>query len=188
MTALYERGALRVQPASFFAAASHNGAVRDDELSLPLSVAVSRDDIVKLVVNPEDVPRGPVEQRVDVEFRFDTDYWLYCLTISVEPRLFVDFCADACVIVRDKEAFRERLRATTAAHLAGAAMREGPAIYIDPLLPTTTEIFIPLAKHFRYSYQEELRFVWLPPTRAEKLAHVDVEIGSLKEIAELIVL
>jgi hypothetical protein len=47
-------------------------------------------------------------------------------------------------------------------------------------------VFVPLAKHFRYSYQREHRFVWMPRSNAVKLDHVDVEIGPLDDIAELI--
>ena len=41
--------AIRIQPASFFARPDHNGAVRDDELTLNMAVALTRDDVIKLV-------------------------------------------------------------------------------------------------------------------------------------------
>ena len=44
MRSLVEKGALRVQSASYYAAPDHNGAIRDDELSLPLSLALSREE------------------------------------------------------------------------------------------------------------------------------------------------
>lgn len=188
MEPFYQAGSLRIQPASFFSERDLNGAAKDDELMLPLSFALSRKDILKLVVNPQDVPGDAPEQRVDVHFRSPTDYWLYCVTRSVEPRLFVDFNADACVIIRDKDVFRQMLHQAASRALPRATMSEGPAIYVDPLLPHTTKIFVPLAKHFGYSYQEEYRFCWIPPQAAKKLAHIDVEIGSLDQIAEIIVL
>lgn len=188
MEPLYEAGSLRIQPASFFSERDLNGAVKDDELMLPLSFVLSRDDVLKLVVNPQDVPHDAPEQRIDVHFRSPTDYWLYCVTRSVEPRLFVDFHADACVIIRDRNSFRQMLHGAALKALPGATMREGPAIYVDPLLPHTAEIFVPLAKHFGYSYQEEYRFYWVPPQPVKKLVHIDVEIGSLQQIAEIIVL
>ena len=107
MEALHERGALRIQPAHFFSHKDHTGAVRDDELTLPISIALSRDDVVKLVRNPQDIPPNASDQRVDIRFTWPTDYWLYCVTSSIEPRLFVDFNADACVIVRDRATLRE---------------------------------------------------------------------------------
>ncbi len=89
MERLYESGVLRIQPASYFAQSDHNGAVMDDELTRNVSLVLSRADVVALVKNPQDVPQDAPDQRVDIQFRFPTDYWLYCVASSVEPRLFV---------------------------------------------------------------------------------------------------
>lgn len=35
---------------------------------------------------------------------------MFCVTESVDPRLFINFEADACVIVRDRKAFAKRLQ------------------------------------------------------------------------------
>lgn len=188
MVALVERGALRVQSASYYATPSHNGAIRDDELSLPLSLALSRDDIIKVVLNPQDVPDGPIEQRMDVTYNAGTDYWLYCVSSAVEPRLFVDFQANACVIIKDKERFQYLLTLQSAAHFPNTGYRHGKAIYIDPLRPSTVKIDVPMSKHFRYEYQREYRFVWRPVKPMANLPYVDLELGSLEGIAELVVL
>ena len=188
MTALFEHGAMRVQCASYYSAPDHNGAIRDDELSLPISLALTREHILRLVVNPQDVPEGPIDQRMDLSYRSDRDYWLYCVTRCVEPRLFVDFNATACVIMKDTEAFARRLRSQTVSQFPNATYYDGNAVYIDPLLPSSAKIFIPLSKHFRYAYQEEFRFVRLPNERVEKLTHVDLKVGSLADIAELVLL
>jgi hypothetical protein len=188
MECLHESGALRIQPATYFAQTDHGGAVRDDELTLIVSVALSREDIVQLVKNPLDVPTDPPEQRVDVAFKSPTDYWLYCVTNSVEPRLFVDFNADSCVIIRDRARFSQMLREVNRQQLSDAAMQDGPAMYVDPLLPATAQIVVPFVKHFRCTYQDEHRFCWLPPTPIQEVTHVDVQIGSLKEFSDLIVL
>jgi hypothetical protein len=188
MAALLEHGAIRVQCASYYGTLDHNGAIRDDELSLPLSFSLTREDILKLVVNPQDVPGGPFDQRMDLSYRSDRDYWLYCVTTSVEPRLFVDFMATACVIIKDKERFRRLLRAQSAVSFPNTTYHDGRAVYIDPLLPSSARIFIPISKHFRYAYQEEFRFVWRPNTPVQRLSHVDLEVGPLASIAELVML
>lgn len=188
MHSLYEVGALRIQPASFFLEKHHKGAVKDDELMLPLSFALCRDDVMNLVINSQDVPAQIAEQRVDVQLRSPTDYWLYCVTTSVEPRLFVDFHADACVIIRDRKTFVQMLRQVGNRSLEHATMRDGPAVYVDPLLPLSANIFIPFSKHFGYSYQQEHRFCWLPAKPTGKLVHADVQLGSLRQIAQLILL
>lgn len=188
MTALYESGSLRIQPASYFADRNHNAAIKDDELTRIMSMALSGDDVRKLVINPQDLPEKVPEQRVDIEFRFSTDYYLYCLTTSVKPRLFADFQAEACVIIKDRATFTKMLRTKAAAeHLPHESMAAGRADYIDPLLPQSANLLVPLCKHFGYTYQREYRFCWLPATPTTRLEHIDLEIGSLKEIAELIV-
>jgi hypothetical protein len=188
MEQLYEKGALRIQAASYFAGRDHKGAVRDDELNLEISLALSREDIVKLVKNPQDVPLDAPDQIVTARFRSPTDFWLYCVTTSIEPRLFVDFDADACVIIRNKAAFTGRLAKAAATRLPGAHMHEGPAAYVDPLLPKDARVFVPFGKHFRYSYQVEHRFCWLPHNSAQEVAYADIELGALHGLAELIVL
>ena len=188
MERLYRSGALRIQPASYFARADHNGAVRDDELTLSFALALSQEDVRHIVKNPQDVPAEIPAQRIDVRFTSPTDYWLYCVTNSVEPRLFVDFSADACVVIHDRARFTQTLREATRQHFGGVPMTDGPAVYIDPLLPAKTDVFVPFVKHFRYTYQDEHRFCWVPSAPLQQATYLDVEIGSLQEIAEMIVL
>ena len=185
---LYEEGGLRIQPATFFAETYHNEAIRDDELTHTLSLVLSRDDVIKLVTNPQDVPPNIPDQRANVTMKWPSDYWLYCVSSAMEARLFVDYNADSCVIIKDREKFVQLLGDAGTRALSGIPMRYGPADYVDPLLPKTHNIFVPFAKHFKYTYQNEYRFCWLPPKIIPKLQHVDVQIGSLKDFSELIVL
>lgn len=187
MTALFEEGRLRVQPASEYSKPDHNGAVRDDELALDVSLYLTRETVRNVVSNPQDVPEDLEWKRIDFRFSRPNDFWLYCVSSSVEPRLFVDFNAEACVIIRDREEFRRRLLAAGAAAFPGARSRDGNAIYIDPLRPRSARIDVPLSKHFKYAYQAEHRFIWEPPS-ANPLTFKDLALGSLKDIAELVLL
>lgn len=187
MEELFYQGRLRIQPASYYTRKDLNGAVRDDERRLPLSFALARDDIQKIVLNPQDVPQVIHDHRVDVVFQSPADYWMYCLTESVEPRLFVDFEADTCVIVRNRQQLADRLRRADEI-LGPARCQVGPVEYVDPLLPKRAEIFLPMAKHFGYTYQAEYRFCWFPVDPVPELKHVDLTLGSLEEIAHLITL
>lgn len=47
---------------------------------------------------------------------------------------------------------------------------------------------IPPRKPFGYTYQREYRFCWVPTPPVAKLEHKDIKIGSLSDIAELIVI
>jgi hypothetical protein len=188
MTNLYECGDMRIQAASYYATPDHNGAIRDDELTLPLSLSLTREDVIKFVLNPQEVPEDLKDHRLDIRYDAGTDYWLYCVTSTVEPRLFVDFQADACVIINDKDRFRQLVAQQNEISFSGATRQKGGAIYIDPLLPKTSVIDVPMSKHFRYEYQKEYRFVWMPRQPSTALPYVNVSLGSLESIAELVVL
>jgi hypothetical protein len=161
MADLYEKGRLRLQPASFFAQKDHNGAVRDDELSLDVMLVLSRDDVVKVVRIEKDVPADAPDQRFDVRFKSPTDYWLYCVTTSVEPRLFVDFQASACVIIRDHRKFVDLLR--------DAAMKS---------LPLTKMHMVRRLMSIRF-YRRHLKFLpRLPNTSAIHTKRSIASVGS----------
>ena len=188
MTSLFERGALRVQSGSYYATPDHNGAIQDDEMSLPLALALTREDVIKIVLNPQDVPKDLINHRMNLTYNAGTDFWLYCVSTSVEPRLFVDFNADSCVIIKDRERFQRLLTQQSAAHFPDTGHRHGKAVYIDPLLPTHPSIDVPMSKHFGYSYQDEYRFVWRPKSPRSNLTYVDLELGSLANFSELVML
>jgi len=187
MESLYESGALRIQPATYFAETSHNQAVHDDELSIPLSFVVTRDDVLTVVSNPGDVPPNLEHARVDATVQLPSDYWLYCVSSALAPRLFVDYAAEACVIIRDHDRFTRMLHEASLMKLSGTTLRAGLAEYVDPLLPTSIPA-VAFSKHFRYAYQHEYRFCWLPPHNIGRARHCDLEIGSLKDFSDLIVL
>lgn len=186
--ALHTHGSVRLQPASYFNGESHNGAVRDDEKTIRLSLLLTRDEIVSVVRNPQDVSENAPPQRMDIEMKHPSDFWIYCVSKSIQPRMFVDFDADACLIIRRPVEFGALLGREAPKALGNAAMKSGPAKYIDPLWPDTTKVDIPMAKDFRYSYQKEYRYCWFPNAPQPTLKHIDISLGSLEEISELVVL
>lgn len=187
MEQLFSEGGLRLQPATFYSKPELNQAVRDDEMTIPLSFVLDREQLRKLVINPDEVPDDAPQQRLDVEFRSTADFWLYCVSRSIEPRLFVDFKAEACVVIKNPGEFARRLREGALA-ATGTPMTEAKAVYVDPLLPTSPKIYVPFSKPFGYMYQDEYRFCWVPNPPVAKLEHLDIKIGSLTDIADLIVI
>jgi hypothetical protein len=188
MEMLHSSGALRIQPATYFAATVHNEAVKDDELTVEASLDLSREDFVALVSNPQEVPADLRHVRADVRLQLESDYWLYCLSSSLVPRLFIDYGADACVVIRDRARFTNMLRNASLEKLSGTTMSYSAVEYIDPLLPRSLTVPVAFSKHLRYAYQNEHRFCWFPPHPINKAMHCDVEIGSLGEFSDLIVL
>jgi len=185
---LLHEGSIRIQPASYFKSPDLNGAIRDDERRLALSFALSPEDVRKIVLNPQEVSEDTPHQRVDAVLESPSDYWIYCVTESIEPRLFIDFKADACVVIRDRQMFLDRLRSATFAAIPNTVHRSKSVEYVDPLLPRGAEIFLPFAKHFSYSYQAEYRLGWFPVSPVAELEHVDISVGNLEDIAELVTL
>jgi hypothetical protein len=102
--------------------------------------------------------------------------------------LFVDFDATACVVIKDPSEFGRRLRAIDAKYFPCCDSQDGQVNYVDPLLPKTAKLFVPMSKHFRYEYQREHRFIWLPPPVTGPISFVDVTLGPLTDIADLIIL
>jgi hypothetical protein len=185
MRHLYDAGLLRIQPADFFSQVEQNVALKDDELNRIVSLQLSRREIVKVVKNPDAVPEN-IPPLCQVTIKSPSNYWLYCLSRSVEARLFIDFNADSCVIIRKPKQFAILLDQAT--HDLGGAMHHGSVSYMDPLLPELNTYLVPFMKHFRFAYQDEYRFFWLPRLGAPKLTQLNIEIGSLGDIADLILL
>jgi hypothetical protein len=196
LEAMLRRGSIRIAPASGYSDPSLNAAVRDDELSLTIH---ARGSEVKITV----IDGKTGKQRVlakpsgDVAFTATsrTDYYVYCLTHALELRLFDDFEARACVIVRDLNRFRYRLRSAVEAHLGdGWRAVDGPVNYVDPYSGQSFPAGIFHSKHLRYWYQREYRFAWIPETLRppapppDGLQPMFLELGSLEDIAEMIML
>lgn len=189
MEPLLKKGQLRLQPASYFNEPSHNAAVRDDELNLHASYVLSREDIVKIVKNPQDVPPVIPDQRVNVTHFVKTDYWLYCQTFNESARHFVDFDnADCCVIFHQPLNFTNRLREVASEVMMDANFMQGRVKYYDPIIPVLPRPHVPFSKHFRYTYQTEHRICWIPKNPVEKVEPVDLELGSFEHEAELVII
>ena len=123
----------------------------------------------------------------------DPDFWLYCLSDTLTPRMFSDFNADACVVL-DRSDFIARLR--SAWHRLVPAKGElgfGPVIYDDPVgayansavRPGVTNYF---TKTFRYTYHREFRFAGMLKPPDETCKPLNFYLGPLDDIGELIVL
>ena len=189
MQDLFERGRIRIVPASSYSDPSLNHAIRDDELKLDRMMPGSETTITfwdEETSMPQHVkPIGDVTSTVSLA----TDYYVYCMTHNFSYRLFDDFEADACVIIGDPKAFHSCLQEKTRAKLPGWLDWCGPVHYIDPYLHHGRNVNLILSKHFRHWYQQEYRFAWIPAKGGRTdLEPIEVELGSLKEISELVFL
>jgi hypothetical protein len=175
-----DSGHLRIAPASLYSDPSLNAAIQADDLSEEIRFAAN----VLPPTEPPHIELPPV-MWVKVTKRFPTNYYVLCLSSALELRLLFDFEADRCLLVHDPPEFARRLSVAVCAALPGWKALSGAVEYFDPLQVTPAQVHFPMAKHFRYAYQKESRFVWLPPAPVETLEPLFVDLGPLRDIAEM---
>ena len=216
MKDLYEKGLVYMNVASNYDQPSHNLAVRDDEREFVFKGAFGPADRLERHYNSDNVP-GNIEQLfedglanfspifecpslepnecVDETIRMQTNYWAFCMSDVLDQRLFADFEADSCVIMK-RTPFIERLLSAVRLQLPNVTWRYGSVDYVDPLgafpasgrLPIKPSMPVHMTKLFRYAYQREVRFVCLPERLREDLCPRPVVIGPISDIAEFVVL
>lgn len=188
--AMYERGVIRVSPASSYDDPSLDPARRDNELSVVYEVHPKEAEL--RVQKPDGTPGEEIDLvgnlRLEYSFPEGYDYYVFCMSSGVDLRLFGDFQSDACLLILDPEQFFERLMKAFEVAIKGWTGIGLPVRYVDPLNPPRGNPDPALVKHFRYWYQKEHRLVWIPKigTPLTKLAPITLEVGPLHDIAELL--
>jgi len=178
----HERGRIRFGVASAYSDPSLNYAIRDDELLLELAPEPGTYDASAL-----DLEGRGLAQHVGVRFRHraPTDFLVLCLSRRLLPRLFSDFSADACLLIRDPGLFLRTLRESLDAASHPLDLLVGPVCYVDPVRPKNFRFDMRFSKHFRYSYQEEYRVVLQPRDPGSPIEPLFVELGPMTGYAEM---
>ena len=214
MRQLYDIGHVYMQPASYFDRPhEHNQAVYDQETVSHYKGAMVRKSergaylraqsvyaAPETFLDPDhdfihvfDAPDVTQDEFIHFGLATDSDFWLYCMSDALMPRMFSDFNADACVVL-DRREFITRLRsAWNRVGPEAGKLGFGPVIYDDPLgayanpgvQPGVTNYF---TKTFRYAYQREFRFTGLPKSPDATLEPLNLDLGPLDDIGELIAL
>ena len=214
MKRLFEDGVIYLNPASAYDSPTHNPAVRDDERTIVFRGAYSPIDDEGRYFNSETAPEHIGELTFDGKLKFTliydcptladgecvyhsvhmrTDYRMFCMADVLDQRLFADFDADSCVIIK-RGPFLSRLNQHRDSVLDRTTRYFLNVRYVDPLgaFPGTSESLtngslpIHLTKLFRYAYQREVRFVCVPDEFEDRLEPHEIRLGSLKDIAEYI--
>ncbi len=176
----WERGAIRLGPASSYDDASLDPARRDDELALALDV----DGTVLPFVTDGLAGWKRESPRLSATAKLQSNFLVYCLSSSLKTRLFMDFDAKAALVIRDPDEFRRRFERAVRKACPEWRMDARAVTYYDPLNTTPGELKPPYWKHFRYAYQEEVRFVLLPPRPIGHLDPLFIQLGSLEDISD----
>lgn len=186
MHALLHEGQIRIAPASMYQDPSLGPAIADDELSYDLATAAFDADILSLdpfdtrLVDAFGEP-APAPRRLTME----TNYYVWCASLALRPRLFGDFNnADTVLVIHDAPEFTKRLIQAIRDPLHGWQFTPCAVHYFDPYHPSQQTRNVFACKHFKYLYQEEFRYVFLPPSPMTRLEPISLELGSLRDIAE----
>ena len=183
---MFHDGALRVQAASSFRDPKHNNAAGDDEITRNLKLAISGAEISRLLAE-RGISHEPLERdEIEIHVSYFTDYWVTCFAKTLSPRLSIDFEADALLAIHDMQSFYHRLKRGFRAAQPSSTMGHGAVRYFDPYMPNCNFEAIPLIKPFKYYYQQEYRFFWTPNQPAKRLHFVDINVGNLSDLAEII--
>ena len=199
MEAFITDGQMLISPSNRFDDEEYNQALRDDENSLSVFGARTSDGSV---IPAHDLPNwwGDRYSMIDFSSSMDRDYMIYCMARPFSPTLFSHFGReyDACVLIRDMNQFVTRVYEGTKSAFPSSEFHHarGYVTYIDPLgaiepvpdIPAAKKVTIPFLKHFRHAYQEEFRFIWLPKQPRRNFRNVCISIGSIDDIAELVVI
>jgi len=190
MLNFYKRGMLRIGPASSYFDPSLNSAIRDDELALS-TYGLQSEVLIKVFDHKTGRLKAATKPigNLTCTSRSKTDYYVYCMGLSLDYRLFGDFGYNACVVIRDPATFKHRLSKATAAHLPGWIGAAGPVRYIDPFNWRKDDVDVFFGKHHKYWYQREDRCAWIPNGQPrDALQPFFVELGSMRDICQLVAL
>lgn len=184
---LHQRGHLLLRPAMFYDDVSLGPAIADDELSYELASDIFQDDLIHL--DPFQRRLSDVFGGVDLKrhrLTSPTSYYIYCMTYVLDIRLFEDFRSDTVLIIKDPALFALRFLNAFGKHLSEWFFDVCMVNYFDPYHPNQHVKTVFRSKHFRYQYQKEIRFAFLPPKPERTLESIELDLGSLTDIATVI--
>lgn len=181
LKAMFNSGTIRIAPASYYDDPSLNSAIRDEELSFEVQARADR-----LVI--EDIQGAQIPTFGQVKFKIEsnTNYYVHCFASKYTYREYDDFNADCCIIIdKPRELFQKMMKAVEK-EKPGFKGFASPVKYLDPLNSSPDEVDIFLTKHFKYSYQNEVRTVWLPEEPTSQLEPFFINIGSMTRYARIV--
>lgn len=178
---LIEKGEILLRPASFYSDSSLNSAIKDDELNRLFRLN-SKYQSINLQINFSTETHFLYNSFY--KKKLSSDYYIYCLADSFEPRLFNDFDADTCLIIKDPINFISRMRKSLPTNIFQFYHKK--INYFDPLLDDPFETSLIFSKNFAYSYQNEYRIAFIPFDKNKTLDPTIIKIGDISYISEIV--
>jgi hypothetical protein len=184
---MIEHGELRLANAGLYNDSGFLDSVRDHETSRTFFIPTFRERLAGETHLELNGHRQPFDDDdIVLPLIFD-DYYLFSLCEHIHYRMPTDFEADAAIIIRNPNLFKQRLISTFLARLPGWKPMAGNVIYYDPYRDYSKFNVPEMAKHFGYAYQKEARIVLRPPQKLSvPLEPLYLTIGSMKDYADLV--
>lgn len=184
---MFRSGELRLANAGLYSQAHLLDSIRDDETSRIFHIPTWRD---RLAGRDHVVVRGNriafEDDDITLPVVFD-DYYLFSVCERVHHRMASDFEADAAIVIRDPERFRQALTRAVLEQRPASQPMSGRVTYYDPYRDYSRVRVPEMAKPFRYAYQLEFRFVFRPRRRPRNgLQPMFLSIGSMADYADLV--
>ena len=120
--------------------------------------------------------------------RVKTDkLYVFCLSQELNPALYAEFGADACIEITDAPEFLRRSERVIATQVrfAESGLLHGPVLYYAPNKPLDVDVtdvrIIPFCKHKSYSHQAEYRLAVATRGGLSLTRQIVNELYSFKE-------
>lgn len=176
-----KHGRFRLNSASYIASLEGDRARQDTETHVEYSFPKNR-------VTVSNATTGQVIPTIDgVHFQssIETDYYLLSFTKKNESYMFEEFSgADSCLVIHDPSEFQKRMYRASNLKLPSWAGIDAHITYGGP-----SDYGAPFEKPFRYIFQWEWRFAWIPGFESKtqnNLPCIFLDIGSIEDIAEIV--
>lgn len=182
-------GALRLANAKSYNNTNFVDAVRDDETSRIFHIPTYNERLEgKTYIEIQGHHAEFNDDDLTIPLVFD-DYYFFSLCERIHYRMPTDFDADAAIVIRNPDLFKQRLIATFLSRFPDWVPMEGKVIYYDPYRDYTKFKVPEMAKHFAYAYQKEVRVAFRPRRPAStSLEPLFLSIGSMEDYADLVTL
>jgi len=126
-------------------------------------------------------PKGVIQETTSL----GSDYYIYCLSLRHDVRLFDDFAADSYVHIRNPEVFIERMYKALDYLLPDWANIAKRVFYLDETQYLFDKPDVCFCKRIKYRHQKEFRFSCLPSSKQNSLSPIFVNIGGIDDIADI---
>jgi hypothetical protein len=185
---MLEHGKLRLSPAEFYQSSGLVEAMKDQETERwfhdpQFDLILAGKSNFKIKGVDTKIQDGFLKFSINCP-----NYLLWSACKDIDRRLPDDFCADAAIIIRNPLIFSSRLKQEATRIWPKSPTWCGDVKYYDPCSFADIKRRPETIKHFSYLYQREWRFCAFPDEDMMPKEPLEISIGSIKDIADLVTL